>query len=87
MLLSQNFSRRHERPLVAALDRAEQCGKLVKALHDDEGLYVIGSTAASGPYPSVPGFKCFFRLSAQVYLERSDFVRLGEAVLKRVAAE
>ena len=66
---------------------AEQCGKLVKALHDDEGLYVIGSTAASGPYPSVPGFKCFFRLSAQVYLERSDFVRLGEAVLKRVRAE
>ena len=66
---------------------AEECGGLVKKLHDEDGLYVIGSTAASGPYPSVPGFKCFFRLSAQVYLERSDFVRLGEAVLKRVAAE
>lgn len=37
-------------------------------------------------WTALPGFACYLRLSAQVYLEQSDFVTLGHLVLDMVRA-
>ena len=55
-----------------------ECGAIRGALISEYGLGVSGWTA-------LPEFECYLRISAQVYLEQSDIVRLGEAVLAIIA--
>ena len=53
---------------------ATVCGILRGALIDEYGLGISGWTA-------LPGIPCYLRISGQVYLENSDIIRLGDAVI------
>ena len=50
------------------------CGILRDQLINVYGLGISGWTA-------LPGIECYLRISGQVYLEQSDIVRLGDAVI------
>ena len=54
------------------------CGVLSSTLRGTYGLGVSGWTTIAGP----PLIQCYFRISAQVYLERSDIERLGALTLQ-----
>lgn len=48
-----------------------------------EALYAIGWSVSGWNTPIAdPPIACYFRLSAQVFLEQSDFVALGSKVLE-----
>lgn len=57
---------------------ATVCGIVRGALISEYGLMVSGWTA-------LPGIECYLRISGQVYLEESDIVRLGDAVIAILA--
>ncbi len=57
------------------------CQRVRSVLVAEHHMSVSGWT----PLPR-DGIACYFRLSAQVYLEMSDFERLGELVLQIIAA-
>lgn len=59
-------------------DDAGACGALRSTLRGTYGLSMSGWTSIAGP----PLIQCYFRLSGQVYLERADFVRLGDLTLQ-----
>ncbi len=58
------------------------CAALAGALLNRYGIMVSGSSTITPPNGNVP---CYWRLSAQVYLEQSDFVRLGVLVHQLLA--
>ena len=55
--------------------------RCVEALRGRHGIYVNSCFGLDATHGDIPNF---FRLSAQVFLEKADFVRLGEAVLEEL---
>ena len=60
---------------------ATLCSSVLAAIKVDHGLYTV-SCGVDEDHGNIP---CFVRLSAQVYLEKADFERLGGLVLDALA--
>jgi len=60
------------------------CLQVVHTLHASHGIYVNSCFQLDAEHGAIASY---FRLSAQIFLQRSDFVKLGELVPKLLAEE